>query len=41
VCKTGNRASDFEVSGTHIGMVFNPMVYDLVARRLAGKRRAA
>jgi pimeloyl-ACP methyl ester carboxylesterase len=35
VCKTGNRANDFEVSGSHIGMVFNPLVYDLVARRLA------
>jgi pimeloyl-ACP methyl ester carboxylesterase len=35
VCKTGNRAHDFEVSGTHIGLVFNPIVYDLVARRLA------
>jgi hypothetical protein len=28
---------DFEVPGTHIGLVFNPVVYDLVARRLAGK----
>jgi hypothetical protein len=35
VCKTGNRAHDFEVSGTHVGLVFNPIVYDLVARRLA------
>ena len=35
VCRTGNAAIDFEVSGTHIGLVFNPMVYDLVARRLA------
>jgi len=40
VCRTGDRANDFEVSGTHIGMVFNPLVYDLVAKRLAGKRRA-
>ena len=39
VCTTGQRANDFEVSGTHIGLVFNPGVYDLVARRLAGKRR--
>ncbi len=37
VCKTGRRANDFEVSGTHIGLVFNPIVYDLVARRLAGE----
>lgn len=36
VCKTGNAKVDFEVSGTHIGLVFNPIVYDLVARRLAG-----
>ena len=39
VCMTGNAAMDFEVSATHIGMVFNPIVYDLVAHRLAGKRR--
>jgi triacylglycerol lipase len=39
VCRTGRRANDFEVSGTHIGLVFNPIVYDLVARRLAGRRR--
>jgi triacylglycerol lipase len=38
VCMTGNPAHDFEVSATHIGMVFNPIVYDLVAKRLAGKR---
>jgi hypothetical protein len=36
VCMTGNPAFDFEVSATHIGMVFNPIVYDLVAKRLAG-----
>jgi triacylglycerol lipase len=41
VCRTGHRANDFEVSSSHIGMVFNPTVYDLVARRLAGKRRRA
>jgi triacylglycerol lipase len=35
VCRTGRPTFDFEVSGTHIGLVFNPMVYDLVARRLA------
>jgi triacylglycerol lipase len=38
VCKTGNRAMDFEVPGTHIGMVFNPMVFSIVAHRLAGQR---
>jgi hypothetical protein len=40
VCRTGRRANDFEVTGTHIGLVFNPIVYDLVARRLAGNRAA-
>jgi hypothetical protein len=35
VCRTGRATIDCEVSGTHIGLVFNPMVYDLVARRLA------
>jgi len=35
MCKTGNKTHDFEVSGTHVGLVFNPIVYDLVARRLA------
>jgi hypothetical protein len=40
VCRTGRRANDFEVTGTHIGLVFNPIVYDLVARRLAGNWRA-
>jgi len=40
VCRTGRRANDFEVMGTHIGLVFNPIVYDLVARRLAGNWRA-
>jgi triacylglycerol lipase len=37
VCMTENPAVDFEVAGTHIGMVFNPMVLDIVAHRLAGK----
>jgi triacylglycerol lipase len=35
VCRTGKATIDFEVPGTHIGLVFNPMVYDVVARRLA------
>lgn len=34
-CRTGDRSVDFEVSGTHIGLVFNPSVYGLLARRLA------
>jgi triacylglycerol lipase len=38
VCITGNPEMDFEVPGTHIGMVFNPIVLDIVAHRLAGKR---
>lgn len=37
VCRTGNSANDFEVSSSHIGLVFNSVVYDLVARRLARK----
>jgi len=40
VCKTGRKANDFEVTGTHIGLVFNPIVYELVAKRLAGQRGA-
>jgi hypothetical protein len=31
---------DFEVSATHIGMAFNPIVFDLVAHRLAGRTPA-
>ena len=34
-CRTGNPQNDFEVTGTHIGMVFNPSVYSLIAARLA------
>jgi triacylglycerol lipase len=37
-CITGNPAVDVEVPGTHIGLVFNPSVYDVVARRLAAAR---
>ena len=37
VCRTGNPNVDFEVSATHIGLVFNPIVFDVVAHRLAGK----
>jgi len=37
VCRTGDPSVDFEVSATHIGMVFSPIVYSLVAHRLAGK----
>jgi triacylglycerol lipase len=34
-CKTGQPECDFEVSGTHIGLVFNPSVYSIIAERLA------
>lgn len=37
VCKTGDPNIDFEVSATHLGLVFSPLVYMLVARRLAGQ----
>jgi triacylglycerol lipase len=33
-CKTDCTESDFSVSGTHVGMVFNPSVYEIVAERL-------
>jgi pimeloyl-ACP methyl ester carboxylesterase len=36
VCKTGDNHVDVEVSATHIGMVFSPLVYSVVANRLAG-----
>lgn len=34
-CKTDRPESDFSVSGTHLGLVFNPSVYGIVAERLA------
>ena len=37
-CKTDRPESDFSVSGTHVGMVFNPTVYGIVAERLAGAK---
>jgi triacylglycerol lipase len=37
VCQTGDPSVDVEVSATHIGMVFSPLVYSVVAQRLAGK----
>lgn len=36
VCRTGKPSIDFEVSATHMGLVFNPSVYDILAHRLAG-----
>lgn len=37
VCMTGDPNVDVEVSATHIGMAFSPLVYSVVAQRLAGK----
>lgn len=37
VCRTGDPKVDVEVSATHIGMAFSPIVYSAVAHRLAGK----
>ena len=34
-CRTGNPKNDFEVHGTHVGLVFNPSVYAIIAERLA------
>jgi len=38
-CKTDRADSDFCVSGTHVGLVFNPSVYGIVAERLAKAAR--
>ena len=35
VCKTGDLSIDCEVSATHLGLIFSPIVYDLIGRRLA------
>jgi pimeloyl-ACP methyl ester carboxylesterase len=37
-CTTGDAGSDFEVPGTHLGLVFNPSVYSIIAARLAQAR---
>jgi len=34
-CRTGDRDTDFEVPGTHIGMAFNSSVFSIIANRLA------
>lgn len=34
-CKTDRPEADFRVSGTHIGLVFNPSAYSIIAERLA------
>lgn len=40
-CRTGDAEIDYEVSGTHMGLVFNPGVYTLLAERLAQSRKLA
>lgn len=37
VCINEDPAMNVEVTGTHVGLVFNPSVYELIARRLAQK----
>ncbi|MGD0435250.1 MAG: alpha/beta fold hydrolase [Bryobacteraceae bacterium] len=39
-CITDNPALDFEVPGTHVGLAFNPIVYDIIAKRLAAAAEA-
>ena len=34
-CKTDRLESDFPVSGTHIGLAFDPAAYSIIAARLA------
>ena len=34
-CKTERPAADFSVSGTHLGLAFNPSAYSIIAGRLA------
>ncbi len=37
-CMTDNSDVDFEVTGTHMGMAFNPLAYKIIAERLAKAR---
>lgn len=37
VCVNDDPATNVEVQSTHIGLVFNPWVYELIAKRLAKK----
>jgi triacylglycerol lipase len=39
-CITGDSDIDVEVPGTHIGLAFNPSVYETIAQRLAPKTGA-
>jgi pimeloyl-ACP methyl ester carboxylesterase len=34
-CKTDRAEADFAVTGTHLGLVFNPSAYSIIAERLA------
>lgn len=38
-CRTGDGEIDHEVCGTHMGLVFNPAVYTVIAERLAMARK--
>jgi triacylglycerol lipase len=38
-CVTGDDRDDFSVTGTHIGLAFNPAAYRIIAERLARPRR--
>jgi hypothetical protein len=38
VCVNEDPAMNYEVKGTHVGLVFNRSVYELIATRLAQKR---
>lgn len=40
-CRTGDPKVDVEVSSTHVGLVCSPLVYQVVAERLAGCGRGA
>ena len=35
VCVSDDPAQNFEVTGTHVGLAFNPAVYAIIAKRLA------
>ena len=39
-CRTNDPEADFSVSGTHIGLAFNPSVYTIIAQRLSQARSA-
>ena len=34
-CTTNDRDTDFKVHGTHVGLAFNPSVYQIIGQRLA------